>query len=101
MFFLLVMMVAGWCLARIFFSEATCGFLYADEVADMKNTIRIIESYRLEHGRLPPTPTHTADVFRLGFYEVHADGTYEIHNIGFDGPSISYIEKNHRWRCSL
>jgi hypothetical protein len=98
---LLVALISGWLLLRTFYSEATCSFLYANEVASVRTSIKAIEDFRRKNGKLPPEPTTTVEVFSLGGYRALANGSYEVTYLGFDGPSITYHENGNRWQCGL
>jgi hypothetical protein len=96
-----VTLASGWFVMYRFFSEATCGFLHADEVANMKSIIQTVEVFRRKNGKLPAEPKTTVEVFALGNYRVLSDGSYELRNMSFDGPTITYNENGRRWRCGL
>jgi len=98
---LLVTLISGWFMMRTYFSEATCGYFHASSVASLRRSIEQIELFRDKNGRLPPESRTNAEVLAFGTYRVLTDGSYELGNIAFDGPSVTYNENGRRWRCGL
>lgn len=65
----------------------------------MKDQVKAIEAYRRRNGRLPPEPGTTAEAFALLGYRDLGDGSCEVRYVGFDGPDVTYSQKDDRWRC--